>query len=179
MLIKIDSGKNGPDQAPSDVVDLLLDCHERIRLFIELACRLSQIDTVSNDEVCDAAERIVRYFSESLPLHVADEEETVVARLTGRDPELDAAIDGMQQEHVDHRSDLDSLLGNCRILTRSPERLPELRKSLSNAALSLRHQFVRHLEQEEKNIFPAIRTLLTADERKVMMNELRDRRSTC
>jgi hypothetical protein len=79
MLIKI-----GPQKEISDIVDLLLECHERIRSFIGLAGRLANCGPVSDTEVSDAAARVVRYFSESLPLHVADEEESILPRLLGR-----------------------------------------------------------------------------------------------
>jgi hypothetical protein len=73
MLIKIGSSV----AETGDVVDLLLACHERIRFFIDLAIRIADTTDASNEEIREAAARVVRYFSESLPLHVADEEESI------------------------------------------------------------------------------------------------------
>jgi hypothetical protein len=62
-------------------------------------------------------------------------------------------------------------------LQSSPERLEEFRQPLFAAASGLEREFVSHLEQEEKVVLPAIRTLATAEEREAMLPELRARRS--
>jgi iron-sulfur cluster repair protein YtfE (RIC family) len=146
-------------------------------LFIELACRIAASVGASHDEIRDAASRVIRYFSQSLPLHVADEEESIVPRLSGRDTELDAAMQNMQQEHDDHGMDLESLLRICRVLEKSPERLPELREELRSTASVLQEKFVIHLEQEERIVLPAIRTLLTPADLEAMLRELSASRS--
>src|SRR6516164_5551174 len=84
MLIQI-----GPSKENSDIVDLLSECHDRIRAFTGLAGRLASSGSVSDNEIRDAAGQLVRYFSESLPLHVADEEESILPRLRGRSTPLD------------------------------------------------------------------------------------------
>jgi hemerythrin-like domain-containing protein len=175
MLINLGPTKEGAGNA-ADIVDVLLECHDRIRSFIALACRLALASAVSHDEIGEAARRVVRYFSESLPLHVIDEEESIVPRLTGRDAVLDAALDTMRREHEEHQPDLALLLRTCRIVMDAPERLPELRETVLLAASSLQQQFVRHLEQEEKTIFPAIRRLLSPVDHQAMLRELRARR---
>ena len=60
MLIKI-----GPSNESSDIVDLLVACHERIRFFIDLALRLGHTTDASPEDVREGAARVVRYFSES------------------------------------------------------------------------------------------------------------------
>ncbi len=172
MFVKIGSTKE-----PSDIVDLLLECHERIRSFIGLARRLSEAQNVSENEIRDAAARVVRYFSESLPKHVADEEESILPRLSGRQADLDAALESMRREHEEHAPHLERLLEICRTLQVSPARLDETRASLAQAAVSLERDFQIHLEQEESTILPAIRSLLTHDEREAMLHELRARRA--
>src|SRR5262245_25640445 len=64
----------------SDVVDRLLECHERIRNFCALACRLAE--GPPSEQAREAAAQLVRYFTVALPLHVADEEESIRPRLT-------------------------------------------------------------------------------------------------
>jgi iron-sulfur cluster repair protein YtfE (RIC family) len=172
MLIQIGSGK----KEPSDIVDLLLECHERIRSFIGLASRLAGTGQPSHDEIRDAAKRVIRYFSEALPLHVADEEQTVLPRLSGRSLELDATLQDMHREHLEHEPQLQLLLQTCKTLEASPERLDDLRQTLLSAVSSLEASFITHLEQEERSILPAIRTLLTSEEQAVMLSELRSRR---
>ena len=173
MLIQI-----GPSKESSDIVDLLNECHERIRAFTGLAGRLARSGPVSDNEVSDAAAQLVRYFSESLPLHVADEEESILPRLRGRSTPLDEAMNVMHQEHERHKPELDSLLRLCRTLQKDPQQLPELRETLRATAATLEREFLTHLTQEEKIIFPAIRTMLGAEDREAMLRELRARRDS-
>jgi len=171
MLIQI-----GPSKEPSDVVDLLLECHERIRSFAGLACRLADTREASHDEIRDAAARVTRYFSEALPLHVADEEQSILPRLSGRSVELDETLQSMHSEHLEHDVQLQTLLATCSTLRASPEKLDELRPTLSSTATTLEKEFTTHLEQEERIILPAIRSLLAPDERDAILREVRARR---
>ena len=172
MLINI-----GPSKEPSDIVDLLLECHERIRLFIGLARRMAEAQHASKDEVQDAAARVCRYFSEALPLHVADEEESIMPRLSGRRREVDSALDAMRRQHKTHESGLEQLLQTCRLLELFPERFDERRESLRRVAAELERDLNTHLREEEAVVVPAIRSLLTAEEREAMLSEFRARRS--
>ena len=107
----------GDTREVSDVVDLLLECHTRIRLFTALAARLGGARGVSHGEIQDTAFRVRRYFSEALPLHVADEEDSIFPRLAGEDQnlELQAALNRMKQEHTAHEPLICSLVATCRI----------------------------------------------------------------
>jgi iron-sulfur cluster repair protein YtfE (RIC family) len=166
----------GSPKEPSDVVDLLLECHERIRTFIGLACKLGEAQEPSVDEIRDAASRVSRYFSEALPLHVADEEESILPRLKGRSPELDLALEKMRNEHIEHHGRLQLLLNTCNTLKSSPEMFVSLRDTLSFAASSLEKEYAEHLDEEERVVLPAIRTLLPPDQRTAIESELRSRR---
>src|SRR5271165_7385628 len=68
-------------QPPEDAVDLLMGCHQRIRHFTAVAVKLAHAQGASEDEVREAAAAVYRYYSVSLPLHEADEEDTVRPRL--------------------------------------------------------------------------------------------------
>ena len=172
MLIQI-----GPPKDPSDVVDLLLECHERIRSFVALAIRLGNAENPSADEIRDAAARVIRYFAEALPLHVADEEESILPRLSGRERDLDRALADVHREHSEHEPLLEALLRTCRDLHDSPEKLAELRQSLETTASTLQRDFLQHLDAEEKVVLPAIRQFLTLEEQAAILRELRARRS--
>jgi hemerythrin-like domain-containing protein len=175
MLIKIGSS-NEPER--EDIVSLLTACHDRIRFFIDLAVRLASATDASPDEIRDAAARVIRYFSESLPLHVADEEESIIPRLSGRNPSLDATLDTMHREHSEHEPHLHVLLDTCRALVDSPQRLVNLSETLRASASHLAHDFKAHLEAEERTVLPAIRSLLTIEEQEEIVSELRRRRGT-
>ena len=58
MLLRIRDGKQGPGEAearPRDAVDLLLDCHARIRSFHGLAVKLADTASPTPDEITGAA----------------------------------------------------------------------------------------------------------------------------
>ena len=77
-----EAGQVGPD----DPVDLLLACHMRIRHFGQLASALPGAQEAGAADVIDAAQRLHRYFTVALPLHVADEDESVRPRLDAHAP---------------------------------------------------------------------------------------------
>lgn len=171
MLVNI-----GPRKQPEDVVDLLIECHARIRSFTELARRLGSAQGASADEVRDAAGRIRRYFTEALPRHVADEAESILPRLRGKSPALDAALARMDEEHVEHGPPLGELLHLCSTLERDPGGLAQIAPELLRVASGLEAQFQAHLTNEEEIVFPAIRSLLPPNEREAILEELRARR---
>jgi len=171
MYVQIGSPEN-----PSDVVDLFLECHERIRTFIGLAARLAKTEDASPDEVRDAAARVARYFSDALPLHVADEEQSILPRLAGRSRELDSALDKMNREHREHEQPLRLLLEACKTLKSSPELLDRVREKLAEAVAGLDTDYAAHLQEEERIILPAIRTFLTPAQKAEIESELRARR---
>src|SRR5215469_16773673 len=166
----------GSPKEPSDVADLFLECHERIRTFIGLAARLAKTEQASPDEIRDAASRVARYFSDALPLHVADEEESILPRLSGRNPELDSALDRMNREHRAHEHPLGVLLEACNTLKVSPEMLDRTREKLAGAVAELERDYATHLQEEERIILPAIRTFLTPAEKTEVESEMRARR---
>lgn len=165
------------DDRTDDIVQLLLDCHGRIRHFVALARRLGEADAPTAVEVRDSAFRVRRYFGEALPLHVEDEEESVLPRLQGREPSLDDALERMSAEHSEHAPMLAALLHTCRTLESAPERHADLRAALAATATALERLFTAHLEAEEAVVLPAIRDLLPAAEHDAMVHELRARRA--
>ncbi|HEY6101090.1 MAG TPA: hemerythrin domain-containing protein, partial [Anaeromyxobacter sp.] len=145
MLTRI--GK--PPEA-GDAVDLLLECHDRIRAFLTLSRRLADAGPADQGELTDAAERVRRYFTQALPLHARDEEESLVPRLRGRDPALDAQLDAMTSEHAEHERPLRALVDACETLAREPGRHAELAPAIATAAGELERHFAGHLRREEE-----------------------------
>jgi iron-sulfur cluster repair protein YtfE (RIC family) len=155
----------GKPAASGDAVDLLLECHGRIRSFLALARRLGEVRGAAADAVADAAFRVSRYFTLALPLHAQDAEKSIVPRLRGRDPAVDAELETMLREHRQHERPLRALVAACSKLSRDPGRHGELAATVEWAAEELERHFAAHLAREESVIFPAIRRLLdqTAD----------------
>ncbi len=162
-------------QRPDDIVDLLLACHGRIRSFLGLAIAIGEHTTASLSDITESAARVERYFSVALPLHVQDEEESVLPRLEGRSPQLDADLERMQSQHDAHLAPLRAMLTTCRYLGAAPES-ETLRTNLAEFARRVRTEFEPHLDAEERIIFPALITFVSMDERAAMVRELRERR---
>jgi len=168
----------GPKKTPEDIVDLLLACHERIRRFIGMARRIAEADSPPEHELREAAAQVRRYFAEALPLHVADEEQSILPRLRGTDPELDASLATMHDEHDAHGPHLERLLALLRELEHTPSRHAALRAELAEVSAHLERDFHAHLDNEEAVILPAIRDHLDAATREEMVRELRARRAS-
>lgn len=166
----------GKPPAPRDAVALLLECHERIRSFLALARRLATAGAAREDEIRDAAERVRRYFTEALPLHAKDEEESLLPRLRGLDPTVDAALEAMAREHEEHGRPLRALIDACEALARDPKRHGEIAPGMAATAEELERHFAGHLRREEEVIFPAVRRLLDARADSRIVTELRARR---
>lgn len=171
MLTKI-----GKPPAAADTVDLLVECHERIRTFLALARRIAETGAAERDEVPQAAGRVSRYFGQALPLHARDEEESILPRLRGRDPALDAELERMAREHGEHVAPVRALVGACDALAREPGRHAELAPAIAAAAEELEQHFAAHLRREEEIVFPAVRRFLDPGEDAKVVKEIRARR---
>jgi iron-sulfur cluster repair protein YtfE (RIC family) len=159
-----------------DLVDMLLDCHGRIRTFSGLAVAVTERIDAPRVEVVDVCARVERYFAEALPLHVRDEEESVLPRLRGRAPAIDAALDRMHEQHDMHESLVARLLEASAGLRRAPA-ATRARMTLQRVARPLHSLLERHLQAEEEILFPAIRALVSLEEQDVIEDELTKRRT--
>lgn len=144
-------------RATGDLADQLLVCHERIRRFVALAARLAT-ENAAPEELAAAATLISRYFGESFPQHLADEE--ALARvLAARDGALDAALGTMHKDHIAHAPDVAELVAICREIGADPATRPHLSEALAAVAERLESAFAAHLALEERVIIPAVRHL--------------------
>jgi iron-sulfur cluster repair protein YtfE (RIC family) len=175
----------GTAAAPRDAVDLLLECHERIRTFLAMAGRLATAgaadasappSAAGEAEVREAASRVARYFTQALPLHALDEEESLLPRLRGRDLAVDEALEAMAREHDEHEPPLRLLVRACERIAEDPALHREVAPVIAAAAEELERHFAIHLRREEEIIFPAVRRLLDARADTEIVRELRARR---
>jgi iron-sulfur cluster repair protein YtfE (RIC family) len=166
----------GTHAAAGDAVDLLLECHERIRSFLAIARRIAEAGTSEPGAVVEAAARVRRYFTEALPLHAQDEEASILPRLRGLDARVDAELEAMQREHREHERPLGELVGACERIARAPESIPDVAPVVGTAAAELERHFAAHLGREEGVIFPAIRRLLDEQTDAAILREIRGRR---
>lgn len=166
----------GAPATPEDAVGLLLECHQRIRTFVALARRIAAARPDERAGVAEAAARVARYFGQALPLHALDEEQSILPRLRGRAPDVDAALDAMAREHREHERPVAEVVEACDALARDPARHAEVAPALRRAAAELEAHFVEHLRREEAVVFPAIRRLLSPEDDAAIVRELRARR---
>lgn len=160
----------------SDAVELLLQCHWRIRHFTSLAGRVARASAAPASEIAEAARQLERYFASALPLHVADEEQSIEPRLLGFDPQLDHALQRMAAEHLEAEEALAELTAVCRRLFETEGRDGALQRRLKPSADRLEELFTRHLAAEEAVIFPALRARLSPAALEIVVAEMRSRR---
>ena len=173
MLVKLGTQIKSVD----DPVELLLECHGRIRDFTAQLGRLAQAASAPPAQIQDAAARIGRYFTVGLAHHVEDEEQAVRPLLRGRSAELDAALARMCDEHESHHPAVERAVALCRRLEWEPGALAGLSQELGAVSEKLSAEFEAHLREEEEVVFPALRALLGPDELSKLRQEIRGRRA--
>ena len=166
-----------PDLPPAsdEPSELLLSCHGRLRHFSELSLALAERRDLEEALVADAGHRLLRYFRVALPLHEADEEQSIGPALAGlaAPAELDALEQMRDQHHLLH-----DVLAELFPLWETAESEPGAvrRQLMMPHALRLATVLDVHLHLEETILFPRIAEI-DAAERKRLMGEMRGRRS--
>lgn len=189
MLFQIGSSPSAPDapslavqlrhDATSDALVLLLGCHARIRHFTGLAAKLARLDTPIS-LVPEAAASVHRYYTQALPLHEADENESVYPRLEAalraavvEQPKLAAANQAM----VDQHRVLNQLI--CQLVPQwfELQAHPGGASATAGLAAQLQQAWEQHLEMEESVIFPALERFLSLEDRAAIRQEMVERRN--
>jgi len=163
--------------AQETALDLLLGCHQRIRHFTAMARRLAESPAAPLDEVCDAADGVYRYFSIALPLHEADENDSIEPRLkaTGNE-EVAQTAEKMLDQHREINLVLKQLLPLWDALCREPEKLPGFVPRLLQLITQLEQLWNAHFNLEEEFVFPAMQRVLSRAELAEILYEMKERR---
>jgi hemerythrin-like domain-containing protein len=164
-----------PDEDARSLLTRMLDCHARIRSILSMAGALAQRASVAEGEVVDVVDRVGRYFHRALPMHVRDEDESILPRLQAAAPAVSAALERMHREHGEHEALVESVLGTLRKLRDEPGKWKELRGELGRSVAALQRGMLVHLEEEEREIFPALSALDASAER-LILEEMQARR---
>jgi iron-sulfur cluster repair protein YtfE (RIC family) len=160
--------------AADDLVGHLLACHGRIRSFVALAARAGET-AGAEPEVVEACAAVERYFEVALPLHIEDEEQSILPRLRGGRSEVDEALSTMEDQHRAHGPLIEEMLAASRSVRRLPGD-PAARERLRLAAVHLGAEFETHLTIEERVLFPAVK-LLSPEAQALIRTEQRARRA--
>jgi hemerythrin-like domain-containing protein len=177
MLNQIAPAANTPKSANDELNDLLLGCHQRIRHFTAVASKLAHAQGATPREIQDAAEAVYRYYAVSLPLHEADEEDSLRPRLSSvADPKMQHALAAMHDQHMAIDDLLERLLPLLRLVGNNPDVLADAGGEMCSIAGALTEMFNAHLQMEEEVIFPAVGATLTEQDRAELLREMRDRR---
>jgi iron-sulfur cluster repair protein YtfE (RIC family) len=166
-----------PPQKIEDAVDLLTGCHQRIRHFTGVAVKLAHAQGATPEEVVQAASAVHRYYTVSLPLHEADEEETLRPRLDAvGDEKLRHALSAMADQHLAIDELLERLLPLLVMVRNNPQTVHATGSEMCSITKALDETFAAHLRLEEEAIFPAIRGRLPEAMQTEMASEMRGRR---
>lgn len=165
------------NQPPEDALELLIGCHQRIRHFTATAVKLAHAQGTEPQEIRQAAAGVYRYYSVSLPLHEADEEDTLRPRLDAvADERVRHALVAMHDQHQAIDELIERLLPLLLLVERNPGALPEAGGEMCSITEALEEVFGAHLQLEEDAIFPAIREVLPESVRAEVLAEMQQRR---
>lgn len=173
-----DNGNSERTALPTPI-EMLLACHARIRHFMQLSRTLATAEDAPLPEISDAATAVFRYFSLALPLHEADENESLFPRLHAALPEgalVREAAETMVEQHKAINELVAELLFLCSSLDRNPGRFFALARRLEHVTCALEQIFAAHLGLEETVVFPALQKLLSAEQFEEMLQEMNERR---
>ena len=177
MLNQISPLTSSQPKATEDAVDLLLGCHQRIRHFTGVAVKLAHAHGATPEEIAQAAAGVHRYYSVSLPLHEADEEQTLHPRLSAiADDRVHHALLAMRDQHQAIDELLERLLPLLIMAGNNPDMLAAVGGEMCSITQALDEMFRAHLQMEEEVIFPAIRSALLPSVREDILREMRQRR---
>ena len=168
-----------PAQQPKtdDAVDLLVGCHQRIRHFTGVAVKLAHAQGATTEEIAQAAAGVHRYYSVSLPLHEADEDQTLQPRLHAvADDHVRHALLAMGDQHQAIDELIERLLPLLVLARNNPDTLAEVGGEMCSITKALDEIFRAHLQMEEEIIFPAIRSALPENTRGEILREIQERR---
>jgi hemerythrin-like domain-containing protein len=181
MLNTIKSIAPKTGESTEDAVSKLLGCHERIRYFTAAALRLASAQELPPSEIASAAEKVHRYFTIALPLHEADENESLHPRLRAAAPSGELAgpaADTMVEQHRSIDQIVERLVPLCELLRSDPVIHESLAPELRQLSTALQQMFDSHLKLEEETIFPAMRKYLSEEQLAEILLEMQSRRKS-
>lgn len=176
MLINIKAGSTPPQE--EDAITLLLGCHERIRYFTRVALRMAEDPEVPAKGRSEAARAVLRYYTVALPLHEADENNSIHPRLRERIPPgyLAEANEAMVIQHREIDMLVAALIPMWQEIETGCAPRADFLEKLRKRTSELEQLWISHLQLEEENVVPAMRKYLSTSQLAQIESEMRARR---
>src|SRR5215470_11767089 len=165
----------------TDPTGLLSDCHRRIEMFLgTLDSVAGIIDQAPTDEVRQALDSALRYFSQAAPKHTADEEQSLFPRLRQvANPEIATALSRLEELERDHRraDPLHVEVERLGVKYLSEGRLPvgEVTR-FRDLMRELKGMYEQHIGMEDNIIFPLAARHLNERDKRAIADEMAGRR---
>ncbi len=161
---------------------LLCDCHRRIEHFLGLLVKVHQAcrGGALSGEPRSAVEAALKYFTSAAPRHTEDEEQSLFPRLRGQGAAATgAALQKLAELEAEHEV-ADTLHGQVdslfrRWLESGPLPGPD-EGELERALATLRGIYTRHIQVEEREVFPLAGTVLSPNQLAELGREMARRR---
>ncbi len=173
-------GQKSPEMK-ADPLGLLSDCHRRVEMFLGVLKAAAALHGRELDpDERRSLDNALRYFREAAPKHTADEEESLFPRMrqTGS-AEAQIALAELERLEADHRW-ADPLHARADELGRKWLAAGKLDNSdaaaFAESVAQLGAMYVRHIEVEEKVVFPAASRCLAKEEQHRIGLEMTARR---
>lgn len=122
-------------------------------------------------DLIDLCRRCERYLVEILPLEAADEERCLFPRLLGKRPDIDEALEVARSHRRSQAPLIRALLAELEGVRRHPTSTRH-RQRLLVLAERLAFELGKHLAYEERVLYPALGSLLTAEEQRSVLAEM-------
>jgi hemerythrin-like domain-containing protein len=171
-------GQSSPSASFDDPVAMLFECHNRVRISLDLLRKLcAHLQTKGQDEhTASAATDILRYFDIAAPLHHQDEELHVFPAL--RKSHVIAIQTYVERAQADHirMNDQWSALRITLLDLASAKRETKWSQTFSDQVYSFTATYDEHLNIEEQLLFPALSMAVGAKELEDMGLEMQQRR---
>jgi hemerythrin-like domain-containing protein len=169
-------GHHAPGAGFEEPFEMLAACHERVTRMLNLLARLREHLSQKgwDASVGQAAQDVMRYFDQAAPKHHDDEERHVFpALLAAPDTGLHAVVHRLQQDHIDMTAGWARARTVLATLVDGPATLDVAANQVLADYAAL---YDRHVEDEDKLVYPAARQLLSADAVHAMSADMMARR---
>jgi iron-sulfur cluster repair protein YtfE (RIC family) len=157
----------------------LEECHQRIRLFSNLACRLCEkAPEDRRPQWTQGAGRVLRYFQDAFPLHVQDEDISVFPKVERwmTSPKQRTVFRLLEEQHRKAEQMLINSLPLWKQMASGDELSNEQYSKLEAWCAELVKELEQHLVLEELELFPILRIRLSSTESEAILKEMKARR---